>query len=490
MRMRFAYPEFLVLCSIAFAPLARAQQQNPAEAANPPQNPAPTGPAIPSDVKGAPTPHKPFDFTVYGRVNVSFDVGNQELNSAPCITATSGPCAPPQGQLRWLPDVASNLSRLGVRGYYDLSGRDIQALFQIEAQVDVAATPGSKPNGNNDTINPGNTAVAGALASRNSYVGIGTPFGALKIGKNDTPYKTVTADFDFLADTPGDYNSIMGNTGGDNRTEFDARMPHAIWYESPDVFGFRVNAIWSPGQNRFEDNIGYSIGENACAGGNAGPCNDGSFGDAYGVSAEWRGYGLKLVGAYEMHRKTNRTGDAGQTTPGGDSVVGTADEYAWKFGARYTFEPTGTTVAGIFEELRRNDVSAFNERQRDGFFLSALQRIGHNDDVMGGWAHASNTPGDPGLGPAGNASDMLAAGYRHWFNPKTTVILSYAHMSNGSAAHYALGPGGHGVTWDCKDGTGPSTGSAGPGIGFVGNGTGCFTGTSPQAFSVGMTYDF
>jgi len=490
MRKRFAYSAFVFLCSLSSAQSVRAQQQDPAEAANPPQNPSPTGPAVPSDVKGAPAPHKTFDFTVYGRVNVSFDVGTQDLTSAPCITAASGPCAPPQGQLRWLPDVASNLSRLGVRGYYDLAGRDFQALFQLEAQVDVAATPGSKPNGSNDTINPGNSAVAGALASRNSYVGIGTPFGALKLGKNDTPYKTVTADFDFLADTPGDYNSIMGNTGGDNRTEFDARMPHAIWYESPEVAGFRINAIWSPGQNRFEDNIGYSIGENVCAGGNAGPCNDGSFGDAYGASAEWHGFGLKLAGAYEMHRKTNRTGDAGQDTPAGTSVVGTADEYAWKFGARYTFEPTGTTVAGIFEELRRNDVSAFNERQRDVFYFSALQRLGPNDEVMGGWSHASTTPGDPGAGPVDNASDMLTAGYRHWFNRKTTVVFSYAHMRNGPAAHFALGPGVHGVTWDCKDGSGPSTASPGPGIGFVGNGTGCFTGTRPQAVSLGMTYDF
>src|SRR5207244_10690437 len=61
---------------------------------------------------------------------------------------------------------------------------DYQAVFQLEAQVDVAATPGSKPNGSNDTINPANTAVTGALASRNSYVGIATPFGALKLGKN------------------------------------------------------------------------------------------------------------------------------------------------------------------------------------------------------------------------------------------------------------------------------------------------------------------
>jgi len=50
--------------------------------------------------------------------------------------------------------------------------------------------------------------VTGALASRNSFVGFSTPFGAVKLGKNDTPYKSVTADFDFLADAPGDYNSI------------------------------------------------------------------------------------------------------------------------------------------------------------------------------------------------------------------------------------------------------------------------------------------
>jgi predicted porin len=489
MRTRLVYPAFLLACGFASGAFCQTGQPGPA-AADPAANPTPTGPAISSDVKAPPPPHKPFDFTVYGRVNVSFDVGNQELTGAPCITAGVNPCAPPVGNLRWLPDISSNLSRFGVRGYHDLGGREYQAVFQIEAQVDVTATPGNKPNGSNDTINPANTAVNGALASRNSFVGVSTPFGALKLGKNDTPYKSITADFDFLGETPADYNSIMGNTGGDNRAEFDPRLPHAIWYESPDVLGLRVNVIWSPGQNRFEDNIGYALGENVCAGGNAGPCNDGSFGDGYGFSGEWRGYGLKLIASYEMHRKTNRTGDAGQGTPSGVSAVGTADEYAWKFGAKYTFAPTGTTVAGIFEEMRRNDVSAFNERQRDGFYLSALQKIGANDDVMGAWAHASNTPGDPGAGPVDNNADMIGVGYRHWFNPKTTIILSYAHLRNSPAAHYALGPSGHGVTWDCKDGGGPSTASPGPGIGLIGNGTGCFTGTSPQAFSLGMTYDF
>jgi len=148
MHSRLVFRAFLLACALASSALSQADQ---------PSNPTPTGAAIPSDVKAAP-PHKVFDFTVYGRVNVSVDLGNQELTGAPCITAAA-PCAPPQGQLRWLPDISSNLSRFGVRGYHDITGKDFQAVFQLEAQVDVAATPGSKPNGSNDTINPANSAV-------------------------------------------------------------------------------------------------------------------------------------------------------------------------------------------------------------------------------------------------------------------------------------------------------------------------------------------
>jgi len=121
---------------------------------------------------------------------------------------------------------------------------------------------------------------------------------------------------------------------------------------------------------------------------------------------------------------------------------------------------------------------------------SALQKVGNNDEVMASWAHASNTPGDPGAASVDNTANMVAGGYRHWFKPKATVYVVYAHLSNAPAAHYALGPGGHGVTWDCKDGSGPSTARPGGGMGFVGNGTGCFTGTTIQAYSLGMTYDF
>jgi hypothetical protein len=66
MRSSLVSGTFLLIC--AFASGASSQEARPA-------NPAPTGAAIPSDVKTPPPPHKAFDFTVYGRVNVSFDLG-------------------------------------------------------------------------------------------------------------------------------------------------------------------------------------------------------------------------------------------------------------------------------------------------------------------------------------------------------------------------------------------------------------------------------
>jgi hypothetical protein len=48
-------------------------------------------------------------------------------------------------------------------------------------------------------------------------------------------------------------------------------------------------------------------------------------------------------------------------------------------------------------------------------------------------------------------------------------------MDNHNGAHYDLGASGHGITTDCHDGA-PS------GV--------CFAGSTLQAFSLGMTYNF
>src|SRR5690242_15971550 len=241
---------------------------------------------------------------LYGHLDLSVDDATKGIQQG---GSGQNPAPTPGTKTGWQPDISSNLSYLGVRGDHNIGG-GIKMVFQMETQVDVSATPGPSPTGQQS---PGNVddKVLGALGSRSSFLGVAGAFGAVKIGKSDTPYKLSTSRMDPFSATVGDYNSIMGNTGGDNRAEFDARLSHSIWYESPKMGAFRVDVLWSPGQNRSEDNSAVASGEPNCTGGNgvfgAGPqgtCTDGSFGDAYSVSGAYEAGPLYVTAAWEKHK--------------------------------------------------------------------------------------------------------------------------------------------------------------------------------------------
>jgi len=232
---------------------------------------------------GAPSPVVAADTSVqfYGHLDLSIDDATKGIKEG-----GAGQNPAPVGKVGWQADVSSNLSYFGFRGDHDIGG-GYKMVFQVETQVDVAATPGPSPVNQASQGNVDNK-VLGALGSRNSYLGIAGNFGAFKLGKTDAPYKLSTARMDPFSATVGDYNSIMGNSGGDNRAEFDTRLSHAVWYESPKMGAFSFNALVAPGQNRASDNSNNASGEPDCTGGGGGitkfgfpgPCNDGSFGDA------------------------------------------------------------------------------------------------------------------------------------------------------------------------------------------------------------------
>jgi predicted porin len=391
------------------------------------------------------------------------------------------------GKLGWQPDVSSNLSYFGFRGDHDIGG-GYKMVFQAETQIDVAATPGPSPVNQASQGNTDNK-VLGALGSRNSFLGIAGGFGAFKLGKTDAPYKLSTARMDPFSATVGDYNSIMGNSGGDNRAEFDTRLSHAMWYESPKWGGASFSALFAPGQNRASDNSNNASGEPDCTGGGGGvtgnstpgsntvnPCTDGSFGDAFSVAGVYEAGPVYAILAYELHKNANRTGDevnppAPPAAPLG--AVGVANEAAMKAGVQFTALPT-TIINVIFERLTRKAPDPnFNERQHNAFWLALTQKFTPQDDLNLGWAHAGKTPGDPGTGPIDNAANMYTAGYKHHFDKQSNWYAVYARQANHTGAHYDLGSSGHGITTDCKDAAG-----------------GCFTGTTLQAVSVGWMYSF
>jgi hypothetical protein len=269
---------------------------------------------------------------------------------------------------------------------------------------------------------------------------------------------------DPFASTPGDYNAIMGNSGGDNRAEFDARLPHSVWYESPKMNGFNFGVLVSPGQNRSTNSGLYAQGEPDCTGGNSSAglngnagqptsCTDGSFTTAYSAAVAYEAGPLYATAGYERHNNVNRTGD--ETVAG---TVGIRDESAYKVGVQYAF-PTHTTVSFIVERLKRDAITPdLDERTHTATWLAATQNLTPYDDLNFGWAHVGRTPGQPDQGvqdkngnPAtpgssDNAANLYSFGYKHRFGDKrTTTYLTFSRLANGHWAHYSLGAGGHGL---------------------------------------------
>lgn len=393
--------------------------------------------------------------------------------------------------------VSSNGSYFGVRARHNLApygweGWSIVA--QMEAQIDAAASPTERA----------------ALGTRDTFVGLEGPWGAVKAGKSDTPYKKSTASMDPFANTLGDYNSIMGNTGGDNRAEFDWRMNHAVWYESPIVSGFQLSALISPGQNYAQDNSDYSYGDyfqcngastrgsgsnfpgtGGAVAGNIGGngCTDGSYGNAYSAALNYKNGPFTAIAAFELHEGVNRRGDdgsePGQIAPifladGSQVFTGVHNEWAAKVGGGYRInDGLGDLQLNAYYEWIRREVSPleepFNERSRDGVFASATQYIG-KWALSASYAHAFATPGNPAmlsvndstLAPLAtlqanlfdDSASQYAVGARYRFNQWASWYIVGSVLTQGPGAHYCLGASGHGYQVCGRDAANDTIGGA------------------------------
>ena len=251
---------------------------------------------------------------------------------------------------------------------------------------------------------------------------------------------------DPVANSIGDYNIIMGNTGGDAITEFDPRIPHSIFYDSPKWNGMSVLALYSPSQ-KLRNLSGsaanaYAQGERVCAGFTPGPdagstlCNHGASKNVYSVAISYEMGPWLGTFSYERHQRVDRTGDNGGVT---------SSESAAKLGVSYLYDRNRLSL--IYEKFYRGGgiPSSLNERDRHGFYISDVQDLGNNLDVIGAWAHASRTPGSPNFGNADDSADMYVLGLKYHFDKQTSVSLIGALLSQGDGAHFTLGAGGHGA---------------------------------------------
>ncbi|RME58896.1 porin [Candidatus Parcubacteria bacterium] len=150
--------------------------------------------AAPAAMAGAPT--------VYGQINMSIDSVTDKG-----VT------------------VNSNASRIGVKGAEDL-GNGLKAIYKMEWGVDVAG---------------GNGATAKEkLGARNAYVGLAGGFGAVLLGRHDTPTK-IAQPTDMFNDGLGDLKPMSGGLGILGAAG-EIRAANVVAYVSPSFNGIKLIA--------------------------------------------------------------------------------------------------------------------------------------------------------------------------------------------------------------------------------------------------------
>ncbi len=298
------------------------------------------------------------DTTLYGQLHASYD-----------ILDADGPGVQSKNT------VSTNTSRLGVKGSADLNG-GLKAIYQAEWGLDTGGSDGVPVKG------------GGSITKRNQVVGLAGGFGALLLGRHDTPMKIVGRKADLFWSTQlGQNRSIL------NSKVWDQRANNVIAYQTPKFGGFQSLAAYVTDIAGNDNNTAFSINGFY----NAGPMMLGAGYETHDVDGAGDEDSYRLMGSYKI---------------GPAKIVG-----------YYQNETNDPTVAGLL---------GGDGRDAEVFGIGAAYKLGAG--TIKGQYYARDIDG------TSNDPDLIAIGYDHKLGAKTEVYAQYATISEGGT----LGSNGHG----------------------------------------------
>ncbi|GAB2840113.1 porin [Pseudoduganella ginsengisoli] len=131
-------------------------------------------------------------------------------------------------------------SRLGFKGSEEL-GSGLQAIFLLE---------------NGFQADTGAMGQGGLLFGRQAYVGLRGNAGSVTLGRQYTPqYLAVAAVDPFGSGMAGDTKNLMTATGNSA-----SRMDNSVKYQSPQLGGFTVEAVYGAGEAAGDSGAGRQLG--------------------------------------------------------------------------------------------------------------------------------------------------------------------------------------------------------------------------------------
>jgi predicted porin len=269
-------------------------------------------------------------------------------------------------------------------------------------------------------------------ANRNSFLGLDTRFGTVKLGNMDTIYKEFGDTFGMFGISSGNFvsaSNVLSHVGfGNNRAaRFHERKPNSVQYWTPPIAGLQAAVQYSPDENK----------------GNPGITRN----------ADWWSMGIKydmepfyLSLHHEIHNDTfggssntvaalSNVGDPNARSK--DTATRVTAEY--KFGgihrlagdfAMLKYKESGQTLAAPrFQEYKHNTWQIGWEARWGGPWRTALQYVGAG-------AGKCELTGGLGCSTEGLEGKMFSAGVAYSLSRRTFIYVIGTKLINGHSAVY------------------------------------------------------
>ena len=285
-------------------------------------------------------------------------------------------------------NIASNSSRLGVRGEYVFSD-SIKLVYQYESGIDLTAE-GKNADGNGGA-NDGNAVFS---KTRPSFIGVDTDYGRLVYGHTDWLDQWAN-EFNMFADQIGDLGNFWAASG------LPGRLDDVYYYRSPSDLPAYVTVSYRPKDREHRDAILVKGG------------------------ASWDNWNLSVT-----HTELEQ-GVTSEVAGGGSIEI---ESHTAQIASLYYRNDVYAIGLGV---QRESDAMGMESNDRTSLVLDGSRMLSDRSRFR---ALLANTRG---RGADSNAI-MWALGYDHFLSDQLTVYADVGAVYNEANASFSVNSKGHG----------------------------------------------
>lgn len=364
--------------------------------------------------------------TIYGVADVSGQGYSMSQGKAPSVSQGGA-----EGNVFSL---QSNSSLLGFKGTEEL-GNGLRALFQAETTMYLT--------GGNTGINTNTGNLWGSSgAMRDSFVGMDSKYGSVKLGYNSLPFKASTTSFDVMPGATGSgmIENIMGGmrfgsrgdgTPGTTALSYSSSIrATSIVYSMPTMYGVNGSIAYSGSNNNGSSNTTAV----------SGTCTDLSActvtpQSVFSANLGWTGYGVNVQGAFQQ-ANYNLTGTTAAQTA---AVENLGDFTSYLVGAAYTGVPglkvsalyTRNTLGTTGTSLITNGAGKVSNNQ---FYTGVSYRMGNWEPRLSAvWSSDINGSTVEQMG-----ARQWTANLGYYMSKRTQVYGVVSNLNNSANQNYRM----------------------------------------------------